>query len=183
VTQPYLGQVQLFGFNFAPLGWALCHGQTLSISQYAALFSVIGTYYGGNGTSTFQLPNLQGAVAIGAGEGAGLSPYSVGETGGTSTVQVLSSQMPPHNHPFAASTATGTTATAAGAQLGVGRYAASGKSGTSYDAYLYSSNQPTTGLAPQSVSVAGGNLSHNNMQPYLALSYCIAMTGVFPTRN
>jgi microcystin-dependent protein len=183
VTQPYLGQVQLFGFNFAPTGWALCQGQTLSINQYVALFSVIGTYYGGNGTSTFQLPNLQGAVAIGAGEGAGLSPYVVGEIGGTSTVQVLYSQMPIHNHPFAASTAPGTTTTAAGAQLGVGHYAASGKSGTSYDADFYSSNASTTGLAPLSISVAGGNLPHNNMQPYLALNYCIAMSGVFPSRN
>ena len=183
MTQPYLGQLQLYAFNFAPLQWQLCRGQLVSINQYPALFSILGTQYGGNGTSNFALPNLQGNVAIGSGPGGALTPYVNGETGGSSTVAVAVNQMPFHNHAFVASTAPGTTATATGNQLAVGHFGSKGAS--TYSANIYSPNpaKATTGLAPTALGVAGGNIPHNNMQPYLALNYCIAIIGTFPARN
>lgn len=186
MTQPYVGQMQLFGFNFAPSGWQQCNGQLLPISQYAALFSIIGTYYGGNGTSNFALPNMQGNVAVGVGQGIGLSQYVQGETGGGTSVTVTTSTMARHNHTLVATTtATGTTATAAGNQLAVGSAGGGKQGGTAYAADIYSPNaaSATTGLAPLAISLSGGNGAHNNMQPYLALNYCIAIVGVFPPRN
>src|ERR1700679_2703997 len=109
MTTPYVGQLQLFGFNFAPVGWALCQGQILSISQNPALFSILGTNFGGNGQTTFGLPNLQGTAAVGAGQGTGLSQYAVGQIEGATSVTVTTSTMPMHNHNLMASSATGTT--------------------------------------------------------------------------
>jgi microcystin-dependent protein len=183
MSQPYLGQLQLYGFNFAPLQWQLCRGQLVSINQFAALFSILGTQYGGNGTSNFALPNLQGNVAIGAGPGGALTNYVNGQIGGSPAVTVLVNQLPMHNHNFVASTAPGTTATATGNQLAVGHSGTKGA--TNYSANIYSPNpaSATTGLALPALTTAGGNQPHNNMQPYLALNYCIAMIGTFPSRN
>ena len=119
MTTPYVGQLQLFGFNFAPVRWALCQGQILSISQNPALFSILGTNFGGNGQTTFGLPNLQGTAAVGAGQGTGLSQYAVGQIEGATSVTVTTSTMPMHNHNLMASSATGTTVNVAGNQLGV----------------------------------------------------------------
>ncbi len=186
MTDPYLGQVQLFGFNFAPQGWAQCQGQILPISQYVALFSIIGTFYGGNGTSNFALPNLQGNSVVGAGQAPGLSPYVVGEIVGTPTVTIDSSTMARHNHGLVATSVVGTKNTASGNQLALAVVSGGGSKGSNgYTNQIYSPNasQATTGLAPQAIGMTGGSQPHNNMQPYLALNYCIALNGVFPPRN
>jgi microcystin-dependent protein len=185
MTQPFIGQIQLFGFNFAPRGWALCQGQTLPISQYAALFSILGTNFGGNGINNFMLPNMQGYVTVGAGQAPGLSPYVVGQTAGTTSVNVSINEMANHNHNFAAASSAGTTTTAAGNQLAYSQISSGGKGGTTQTAAIYSPNASaaTTALAPLAIGMSGGNLPHNNMQPYLALNYCIALAGDFPSRN
>lgn len=186
MTEPYLGQIELYGFNFAPRGWALCAGQLIPIQQYSALFSILGTNYGGNGTTNFGLPNLQGRGAVGAGQGPGLSQYDQGQTGGSTSVTLTISELASHNHAFNTTSVQGTTSTAAGNQLGLTQVGDSGKGGgKGWTAQIYSPNasQATTGLAPQSISFNGGGQPHNNMQPYLALNYCIAMSGVFPPRN
>ncbi|WP_315837402.1 phage tail protein [Bradyrhizobium prioriisuperbiae] len=187
MTEPYIGQIELYGFNFAPRGWALCAGQIIPIQQNTALFSILGTNYGGNGTSNFGLPNLQGRGAIGVGQGPGLSDYDSGQTGGTTAVSLTVNELPAHSHAFNTTSVQGSTTTAAGNQLGLSQYTVGGKGGggTTYNAQIYSPNATaaTTGLAPQSISFNGGGQPHNNMQPYLALNYCIAMQGVFPPRN
>jgi microcystin-dependent protein len=180
MTQQYLGQISVFGFNFAPAGWAQCQGQILAISQYTALFSLIGTYYGGNGTSNFALPNFQGNIGVGIGQGAGLSNYDIGETTGTPTVTLQYSQMPFHNHPFVASTTVGTTTSSANNQLA--KAATGGKKGSVTANYL-NTGAPTTSLNPLSLSTVGGNQSHQNLQPYMAVNYCIALKGTYPARN
>jgi microcystin-dependent protein len=184
MTTPYIGQLQLFGFNFAPVGWAVCQGQLLPISQNPALFSILGTSFGGNGTTTFGLPNLQGLAAVGAGQGIGLSPYLVGETAGATSVTIDTSTMPMHNHNLMASSATGTTVNVAGNQLGVSQVGG-GKQGASYSSQIYSPNpsKATTGMAAKALAVTGGSLPHNNVQPYLTLNYCIALQGAFPPRG
>src|SRR5580692_11363211 len=119
MSDPFLGTIRLVGFNFAPVGWALCQGQILPISQNPALFSILGTNFAGNGQTTFGLPNLQGTAAVGAGQGTGLSNYAVGQTEGATSVTVTTSTVPMHNHSLMASSATGTTVNVAGNQLGV----------------------------------------------------------------
>jgi microcystin-dependent protein len=186
MTDQYVGQVQLFGFNFAPNGWALCQGQILPIQQYSALFALIGSAYGGNGASNFALPNLQGRSAVGVGQGPSLTNYVQGQTAGEVSVTLGISTMPSHNHSFFAASAAGTTTTAAGQQLGVSQIGkGTGKEVTTYTAAIYSPNpgNATTGLTPQAVGLAGNTQPHNNMQPYLALNYCIALIGEFPPRN
>ena len=160
-TDPFVGEVCLVAFNFAPRGWAFCNGQLLPIAQNTALFAILGTTYGGDGRTTFGLPNLQGRMLIGAGQGAGLSNRTIGETGGVETVNLLSSELPAHNHP--ATTPDNVVVRGTGAaKYGL----TTGKS---------------TG-ASFTTEVAGGGLPHNNMQPYLALNYIIALQGVFPPR-
>lgn len=183
MTEPYLGQVQLFAFGFAPRGWAICQGQILPIRQYTALFSLLGVNYGGDGQTTFGLPNLQGTAVVGVGQGPGLSDYESGQSGGTETVTLLSNEMARHNHGFMAASAAGTTITSAANQLGISQLGSS--KGQSTTAKVYSSNpgSATTGLAPTSINPVGGGQPHNNMQPYLVLNYCIALEGVFPARN
>ncbi|MGO8739001.1 phage tail protein [Rhodoblastus sp.] len=183
MSDQFVAEIRIFPFNFAPVGWALCNGQLLPISQYAALFSLIGTFYGGNGTSNFALPNLQGAAPLNFGQGSGLSLRNIGQTGGETAVTLLTSQLPAHNHAISASTSPGTTTTANGNQLGVGQ-SGGGKSGQTV-VNLYSPNpaQAKTGLAANSMSNAGGSLSHNNLQPYLTFNFCIALQGIYPSRS
>lgn len=182
MSEPFLGQLATFGFNFAPTGWATCQGQVLPISQYSALFALLGTNYGGNGTSNFQLPNLQGCVAVGQGSLPGGSTYEIGEIGGLNTVTLTSGQMPLHSHALNGTTGEAGVATPGGNTLatpvkGAGREAVRGS--------IYNTVAPNLGLAAKTIGQSGTNtpLPHNNVQPYLAITYCIALTGKFPPRN
>jgi microcystin-dependent protein len=184
MSDQFLAEIRVFGCNFAPVGWLQCNGQILPISQYTALFSLLGTNFGGNGTSTFGLPNLQASVPIAAGNGPGLTPRVVGESGGETTITLLQTEMPIHTHAVQATTTTGTTATAASSQLAFAT-AGGGKGGAAYVANFYSSNtgKATTALLPTAIPPQGGNLPHNNVMPYLALNFCIAISGIFPSRG
>ncbi|GGD83835.1 microcystin dependent MdpB family protein [Emticicia aquatilis] len=177
MDQPFIGMIAMFGFNFPPKGWALCNGQLLSIQTNSALFALFGTTYGGDGRVTFGLPNLQGRVPIGMGQGAGLSPYSQGEMAGTENVTLLSTQIPAHNHLMTASGDGPTQATAAGASLA--SQARTG--GTMPTIYTNVSTSPVP--MASATSMAGGNQPHSNMQPYLAINYSVALVGLFPSRN
>jgi microcystin-dependent protein len=181
MSEPFLGQLQIYGFSFAPRGWSLCNGQTLSISQYAALFSLLGTTYGGNGVSTFQLPNMQSRVPMHFGNGAGLTPRVLGEQGGEENHTLLTTEMAAHNHIANASTAAGTQSSPSGATLG------QSNTGTVHTPVLNVPNFVTTApnapLAASTIANAGGSQGHPNIQPYLTVNYCIAMVGVFPSRN
>lgn len=183
MSDQFLGEIRGFAGNFAMVGWALCNGQTLPISQYAALFSLLGTQYGGNGTSNFQLPNLQGNIAVGAGQGNGLSLYVVGETGGETAVTLLQSEMPQHTHNPRASTLDGNQPSPNGNSIA--KLPANEKQFAPYNSA--NTNGPYgTGAGPTGGSITGsqgGNLQHNNMQPVLAITYLIAMQGIFPARN
>lgn len=178
--EPFIGQIQLFGFNFAPRGWAYCHGQILSIAQNSALFSLLGTMYGGNGQTTFALPDLRGRVAIGHGQSPGFSTYTLGEQGGAESVTLLPNQMPSHSHPIHVFNGIGTTDVANGNYLANG--AVTIARGNTVPANLYSTSQGGQ-LNQAAVGVQGGNLAHENRQPYLVMNYCIALVGIFPNRN
>jgi microcystin-dependent protein len=184
MSNPFVAEIRIFAGNFAPVGWALCNGQLLPISQNTALFSLLGTTYGGNGTSNFALPNLQGSAPMQAGQGPGLSLRDLGESGGEQTVTLLVTEMPAHNHTLSATTTSGTTATSTSNQLALA-VAGGGKQGGSNVVNYYSSNvsQATTGLAPTGLSLTGGNQPHNNLMPYLGLTFIIALQGVFPARS
>ena len=173
MTEPFLGEIQIFGFNFAPYQWAICGGQTLSVTQNAALFSLIGTYYGGNGTSTFQLPNLASRIACSQGAGSGRSPRSIGETFGQSTVALSQTQMPLHSHNAEAyaSRADRVSAPAAG-------YGLTSPVDTTA---LVSGGAANTNFSLSAVGVAGSSLPHDNNQPVLALTYAISLYGAYPS--
>ena len=174
MLEPFLGMIALFGFNFAPKDWALCNGQLMSISQNSALFALLGTMYGGDGVTTFALPNLQGRVPLGMGNGPGLTPRTQGEMSGTENVTLLSTQMPQHNHFMTASGDAPTVTSPSDGSLGT---AARGSSA------IYVSGATTPVNMASSTSMTGGNQPHSNMQPYIAMNYCIALTGVFPQRS
>jgi len=182
MSSPFVAEITIFAFNFPPAGWALCQGQLLPISQNTALFSLLGTMYGGDGKSTFALPNLQDQTAVSFGQGPGLSQYFQGENAGVDTVTLLNTEMPAHSHFFNASTNPGTTVTSSSNQLGLAQL---GTKQNSFNANIYSTNptKATTALSPFAISIAGSSLPHNNMQPYLTLNFCIAMQGVFPPRG
>ncbi|MFI5020210.1 MAG: phage tail protein [Alphaproteobacteria bacterium] len=182
MAQPFVGQIELFPFGFAPVGWAACQGQLLPLSQYAALFSLLGTYYGGDGRSNFALPNLQGRVTVAYGQGPGLSNYVIGETAGAATVTLNGNQMPAHNHSLNVNANTGNTAVPTNALLATGPSTGSGTFKVSRALYT-ATNTPNTALSNAAISLTGGNGAHNNMQPYLVLGYYIALQGVFPPRS
>ena len=174
MSNPFLAEIRIFTGNFAPKGWALCDGQLMSISQNTALFSLLGTTYGGNGTSNFALPNLQGNAPMQAGQGPGLSLRDLGETAGEQTVTLLQSEMPAHSH--------GVQAASAGGLPGPGSNAwASGGKGRPAT-YAPTSNQNVQ-MNPFGTSIAGGSQPHNNMPPFLGLTFIIALQGVFPARS
>jgi microcystin-dependent protein len=173
VSDQFVAEIRIFPFNFAPVGWAMCNGQLLSISQNTALFALIGTNFGGDGRTTFGLPNLQGSFAVDQGQGAGLSPYDLGETGGSATVTLLSSQMPSHNH-LVNCTSTDGTASPSGAVFGGG---GRGRQPA------YAAGPATLAMSATAVGQAGGSQPHNNMPPYLTLNFCIALQGIFPARG
>lgn len=176
MTTPFIGEIQVFGFNFAPVNWAQCNGALLSIQQNTALFSLIGTYYGGNGTSNFQLPNLAGNAACGQGEGPGLSTRVIGEQFGVDNVTLISNEMAAHTHGFnvfnQADTSKRSNVPAPGNGLLVPFQA---------DPYPASGTSPNTSFNPNMLGVTGQGLPHENRQPALALNYCIALAGAFPS--
>jgi len=164
-----LAELMITPYNFAPTGWALCNGQLLSISQNAALFSLIGTYYGGNGTSNFALPNLQACVPLGVGQGPGLSLRDIGETGGSASVTLLQTEMPAHNHSLRANASDGTSNNPAGLV-----YASNAEND-----HVFSPAGGELSLGGNTISAAGGNQSHNNLPPYQVFNVCIALQGIF----
>jgi len=182
MASPFVSEITIFAFNFAPAGWAQCQGQLLPISQNTALFSLLGTTYGGDGKSTFALPNMQDNTANSFGQGPGLSLYDLGQVGGTPNVTLLTTELPAHSHFFNATTNAANTLAASGNQPGLAK---GGDKQNALNANIYSTNPnlATTALSPLAIGVTGGGLPHNNMQPYLTLNYCIAMQGVFPPRG
>ena len=182
MSQPYVGEIRCFGFNFAPYQWAQCSGQVMAISQNAALFSLLGTYYGGNGTTTFALPNLQGQVPMHWGAPPGLSPTSVGETQGTTSVTLTVSNMPTHTH----SVTVAVNATGGESERGPtpGPTSYLGPSLQPDSVWVPTQNQANAQFSPKAISPYPGNGgAHENMQPYLTLNFCIALFGTFPARN
>ena len=177
----FVGEIRIFPINFAPKGWMPCNGQLLLISQNTALFSLLGTTYGGDGKSTFALPNLQGRVALNPGPGPGLSPRSLGEEGGSPAVTLLVSEMPAHIHPLFFTDAPATTNTPA-ADVMPAFNASLNFPGITKPVNTYAETSPNAVLAPQTLSIAGGSQPHNNMQPYLVLNYYIAVQGIYPQR-
>lgn len=174
MADPFVGEIRAVGFNFAPTGWALCNGQIMPISQNTALFSLLGTYYGGDGRTTFALPNLQGYAPMGQGNGAGLTPRVIGETGGEASVTLLQNQVPPHTHAAMNAPASNAMSPANAVFGGGGR----GKE----PAYAPMSG-PTAQMSAQAVGMTGGNQPHNNLPPYLIMNFIIALQGVFPSRS
>jgi microcystin-dependent protein len=173
MTQPFIGEIQLFGFNFNPRGWAFANGATLSIAQNTALFSLIGTIYGGNGQTTFQLPNFAGRAGCEQGNGPGLSPRSLGETFGVNTVTLISTQIPQHNHGINAYVPGNSNAPVANGGLSQPSLAAN---------KTFNSSAPNTTFAPNMLSPSqGGGFPHENQQPYLGVNFCIALQGIYPS--
>jgi microcystin-dependent protein len=170
----YIGQVVLFAGTLLPKNWAYCQGQILSIAQNSALFSIIGNTYGGDGVTTFALPNLSGRAPIGVGTGPGLSPVALGQTGGAESVTLTVSQMPAHTHTAMASSAPANQAGPAGALP-----AAFGNPNEG----LYSTEAPDTSMSASMFGASGGSMAHDNMQPYLGMNYIICLCGVYPSRG
>ena len=174
MSDPFVAEIRIFGFNFPPTGWAFCNGQLLAISQNTALFSLLGTTYGGDGKTTFGLPNLQGSVPLDPGQGPGLSPRYQGEVDGETVVTLLESEMPVHMH-----TAQGYAG--AGGQGPAGNaWADANQRGIS--TYAPNTNG-TVQMSPLALSPTGGSQPHNNMMPYLVLNFCIALQGIYPPRS
>lgn len=175
MSDQFVAEIRIFAGNFAPTGWAQCNGQLLPISQNTALFSLLGTYYGGDGKSTFGLPNLEGSAPLQQGQGGGLSERFLGEVGGSAVVTLVSTELPAHTHTVQAAPSGGQASPAgnAWASAGFGRPA------------VYGASAPATNvlMSPLAVSIAGSGLPHNNMPPYLALTFIVALQGIFPPRG
>ena len=171
MSDPFVAEIRMFAGNFAPTGWAQCNGQLLPISQNTALFSLLGTFYGGDGKSTFALPNLQDSAPLQQGQGAGLGLYDLGQQGGSQFVTLIESELPSHTHIANAKTSLGNSQTPAD-QTWAG----------SNNAKQYVNTAPNTAMSPFALSPAGGSLPHNNMALYLVVTFIIAMQGVFPQR-
>jgi microcystin-dependent protein len=167
VSGPYVGEIRMFAGNFAPVGWALCQGQLLSIDENPALFQLIGTTYGGDGQSTFALPNLASRIPVHIGQN-----FVLGQTGGEEAVTLTTQQVPAHTHPVAASTGTGAQSGPAGNVLA-----------NSATVALYSGDAPDVSLAPQSVQSTGGSQPHDNMQPFVVINFIISLFGTFPSQS
>ncbi len=174
MATPFLGQIKVFSFDYPPKGWTFCDGQLLPINQNQALFSLLGTTFGGNGQTNFALPDLRGRMPIHFGQGAGLSPRVLGEVGGSSAVTLTIAQTGPHTHTVPAVAGPGTVSNPVS---GVPAKEASGQTA------IYSASAADTTMAPQTIGNTGGGQAHNNMQPYLGLRFCIALQGIFPSRS
>ena len=173
---PFIAEIRIFPFNFAPRGWAFCDGQILPISQNTALFSLLGTTYGGDGKSNFALPNMQGNAPMHPGQGPGLSLHDLGETGGSEAVTLLESELPAHSHFMRAHNGDQADHQIPGPTTSLAQSA-------NGNAYQSTANSNLAQLADQILTPAGGDQPHNNMQPYLTLNFCIALQGVFPPRS
>jgi microcystin-dependent protein len=173
MSDAYIGEIRLFAFNFAPLGWAVCNGQLLPIAQNTALFSLLGTYYGGDGKTTFALPNLQGRVPLHQGTGVGSTPFSIGQLGGSPEVALTKNEMPAHNHLVRAYDGDATVANPAGAILAQ----------TSAPAYAPAGPTSLVSLGHGALSDTGEGQAVSLLQPYLVLNFCIALSGIYPARN
>ena len=183
MSDQFLGEIRAFPFNFAPTGWALCNGQLLPINQNTALFSLLGTTYGGNGTTNFALPNLQGLAPlhVGGSPGAGLTARTLGETGGAETVTLATTQLPAHTHAVAVASANdvSSAATTPGPTTVFGASQARATS----TGYVTAGAQAAAAINPAVVSTAGGSQPHNNMAPFLVFNFCISLAGIFPPRS
>lgn len=172
MSSPFVSEIRMVGFNFPPRGWAYCNGQILPISQNTALFSLLGTYYGGDGKSTFALPNLQGSAPMYFGQGPGLSNYYQGEVDGVENVTLLTTEMPAHSHNIQVVADLATSSGLPGSSnIGIANIT------------TYNPGPASVQMSPLSLAPAGGSLPHNNMQPYLTLNFIIALQGIFPSRN
>lgn len=174
MADPFIGEIKMVGFNFAPQGWAFCAGSLMPIAQNTALFSLLGTQFGGDGRTTFALPDLQGRVPIAMGQGPGLSPHVMGEEGGSESVNLLQTQIPQHSHLLGASSAAGNTRSPGNAVLAK---EAAGQTA------VYTNAAPDTSLSPASIGPAGGSQPHENMPPYLVINFVIALFGIYPARS
>ncbi|HMJ08912.1 MAG TPA: tail fiber protein [Pyrinomonadaceae bacterium] len=177
MAEAFVAEIRIFAGNFAPTGWALCNGQLMPISQNTALFSLLGTFYGGNGQSSFGLPNLQDSVPIHHGQGPGLTDRFLGESGGSESVTLLTTEIPVHNHFMRGHGQDDADLQAPNPNRSIAR----SKGGP--NAYQTNSSANLVPMAFQSLSVTGSSLPHNNMQPYLAVTFIIALQGVFPPRT
>jgi microcystin-dependent protein len=171
MSEPFLGEIAIFGFNFAPRGWAMCNGQILPISQNTALFSLLGTTYGGNGQTTFALPDLRSRVPVHEGQGPGLSSYDLGQTGGSENVTLTTPQLPLHTHGFTVNASSAATSKSP-----------AGNNPAAFGTVAYGSTADLQ-MGPDTTSPTGDSAPHNNVQPYLTLNFCIALEGIFPSRN
>jgi len=188
----FIGEIRPFALNFAPRGWMICNGATLPIQRYTSLFALIGTYYGGNGTTTFQIPNIQSQVLLGTGQLTGGSQYVIGEAGGAANVTIDTTTMPGHTHNYNVASA-GAPANWAPNEIHqpnstsyLSNLAAKNATGGNLFGFGYlpsPANVPNTQLGPNSIGITGGNQPHSNMAPFLTINYCIAVEGVFPARN
>ena len=178
---PYVAEIRIVGFNFAPTGWTFCNGAVLPINQNMALFSILGTNYGGNGTSTYGIPNLQNSVAIGQGQGPGLSFYAVGQYGGQASVTLTNSQLPIHTHAVNAIGAAGAAPAPSNTEVWAGAPAGGGK--TPAPTPYYSTSPNNGSMNASAIGIVGGGQPHNNMSPYQALNFIIALTGIYPTHS
>jgi len=170
---PFVAEIRIFPFNFAPKGWAFCDGQLLPLSQNTALFSLLGTTYGGDGKSNFALPDMQGNAPMHPGQGPGLSLHDLGETGGSDTVSLLQSEIPSHAHTARASSDPSTVQDPSPVRSWA----------RSQPGFAYIAGNPNVSMAGEALAPAGGDQPHNNLQPYLTLNFCIALQGVFPPRT
>ena len=179
MTQPFIGEIKTVGFNFAPRNYAACDGQIMAINQNAALFSILGTTYGGNGQTTFALPNMQANSPMHPGTGVGLSTYDLGQVGGAATVTLTEPELPSHNHVL-----NSATLTPANAAQNVGVPASNALLGLSAPGMAYAdAATPAVEMAPNAILPTGGGQSHDNQQPYLVIMFVIANFGIFPSRN
>ena len=176
---PFVAEIRIFPFNFAPRVWAWCDGQLMPISQNTALFSLLGTTYGGDGQSTFALPDMQDNAPMQPGQGQGLSLRDLGEMSGVESITLLTSEIPLHTHNVQAAIPLANTNQPAAAALARGQFSFQGNSGA---VPYYFTGAPDTNMGFEEIGIAGGGLPHNNMQPYLTLNFCIALQGVFPAR-
>ena len=173
MSDPYVGEIRLFAFQRAPTGWLACNGQTLPIAGYDALYAIIGTTYGGDGQTNFNLPNLQGRVALGQGQGQGLPSYVLGQAAGEESHTLVDAEMPAHSHALNSSTATADTS-----EPGQTLHLATSSAESLYAA---PSNIPSYDLMAPCVAIAGGSVPHDNMMPTLVCNYCICVNGIFPS--
>jgi len=174
MSEPFVGEIRMFAGNFAPRGWAFCDGQLLAVSQNDALFSLLGTIYGGDGRTTFGLPDMRGRIPIHAGSGPGLSPRRLGAKGGAEHVTLTVNQIPSHTHPFVATSNTATSPNPANTNT-IAR-------STTFDAYI-GNEPPSTALKTESITNVGGSRSHDNLQPFVCIHFIIALVGIYPSRH